>query len=347
MVRCIILAALLFFSPSVAGPESPARIGRVTTPGATAASQPSTIPAEAVSTAGELILVELPCLVGEVYEFPAHVEEFSLGFPLYEVRSVSVEWSGSIRTGVLDCYGSYSTGAGGQLRLSFDPESYVGAAFSVTFAPPLSSHSFDRVNIIALPPGRTFDFLLDGSGAMRASFSRLLQECRWTIPPRAFLEQVRLRITAQRMHDKESDGDVDLDDVAFLHSCFQGPEVSSAPTCSIFDSDRDDDVDLHDVASFSFSFTSQRGYLPGCGDGVLGSDEECDDSNIVDGDGCSSICRIETHPVCTPGDCFQPSPVPCCNNAVCCKAVCLSDPYCCIEQWDTDCVDEAHELCAP
>jgi cysteine-rich repeat protein len=30
-----------------------------------------------------------------------------------------------------------------------------------------------------------------------------------------------------------------------------------------------------------------------CGDGVVHAPEQCDDGNTVDGDGCSSICRIE------------------------------------------------------
>jgi cysteine-rich repeat protein len=30
-----------------------------------------------------------------------------------------------------------------------------------------------------------------------------------------------------------------------------------------------------------------------CGDGVIHAPEECDDGNKIDGDGCSSICRIE------------------------------------------------------
>jgi cysteine-rich repeat protein len=30
-----------------------------------------------------------------------------------------------------------------------------------------------------------------------------------------------------------------------------------------------------------------------CGDGVVMGDEECDDGNVVDGDGCSATCRIE------------------------------------------------------
>ena len=30
-----------------------------------------------------------------------------------------------------------------------------------------------------------------------------------------------------------------------------------------------------------------------CGDGILANGEECDDDNIEDGDGCSSICTVE------------------------------------------------------
>ena len=29
-----------------------------------------------------------------------------------------------------------------------------------------------------------------------------------------------------------------------------------------------------------------------CGNGVLTAGEQCDDGNIVDGDGCDSLCRI-------------------------------------------------------
>jgi triacylglycerol lipase len=31
-----------------------------------------------------------------------------------------------------------------------------------------------------------------------------------------------------------------------------------------------------------------------CGDGVVGADEQCDDDNTVDGDGCSSVCELES-----------------------------------------------------
>src|SRR4029434_4477633 len=33
---------------------------------------------------------------------------------------------------------------------------------------------------------------------------------------------------------------------------------------------------------------------PGCGDGIVQAGEECDDSNVLPGDGCSPTCTIET-----------------------------------------------------
>lgn len=38
---------------------------------------------------------------------------------------------------------------------------------------------------------------------------------------------------------------------------------------------------------------------PGCGDGVLDADEECDDTNLDDGDGCSATCELEAGYTCS------------------------------------------------
>lgn len=43
-----------------------------------------------------------------------------------------------------------------------------------------------------------------------------------------------------------------------------------------------------------------------CGDGIL-FDLECDDGNLVDGDGCSSTCQIETNYTCVNGSSTTPS----------------------------------------
>src|ERR1700755_800229 len=36
--------------------------------------------------------------------------------------------------------------------------------------------------------------------------------------------------------------------------------------------------------------------IGGCGDGIVGSDEVCDDGNIISGDGCSADCK--SHETC-------------------------------------------------
>lgn len=45
--------------------------------------------------------------------------------------------------------------------------------------------------------------------------------------------------------------------------------------------------------------------------------------------------------------CFQPHFFSTgCNDADCCAAVCLQDPFCCSDEWDNVCVAQAFELCA-
>ena len=39
-----------------------------------------------------------------------------------------------------------------------------------------------------------------------------------------------------------------------------------------------------------------------CGDGVLDPGEQCDDGNLLDGDGCSAICEVEFGPVGVEGE---------------------------------------------
>jgi cysteine-rich repeat protein len=35
-------------------------------------------------------------------------------------------------------------------------------------------------------------------------------------------------------------------------------------------------------------------YQKQCGNGIVNSNEECDDNNTISGDGCSSNCTLET-----------------------------------------------------
>jgi cysteine-rich repeat protein len=52
-----------------------------------------------------------------------------------------------------------------------------------------------------------------------------------------------------------------------------------------------------------------------CGDGILDSNEQCDDGNRASGDGCTSICQLECYALC--GTCSTPTPcvsVPVCSD---------------------------------
>ncbi len=45
------------------------------------------------------------------------------------------------------------------------------------------------------------------------------------------------------------------------------------------------------------------------------------------------------------GDCSTVHKSPYCDDAVCCNAVCLLDPFCCQSEWDSNCVDQAAAIC--
>jgi cysteine-rich repeat protein len=50
--------------------------------------------------------------------------------------------------------------------------------------------------------------------------------------------------------------------------------------------------------------------VPPCGNGTLDPGEQCDDGNLIDGDGCSSTCQLEPSPTPTPTPSPTPSPTP-------------------------------------
>jgi hypothetical protein len=45
------------------------------------------------------------------------------------------------------------------------------------------------------------------------------------------------------------------------------------------------------------------------------------------------------------GDCLTPHEDPACLDAGCCSSVCDADPFCCEQQWDEVCVEEAVDIC--
>lgn len=57
------------------------------------------------------------------------------------------------------------------------------------------------------------------------------------------------------------------------------------------------------------------------------------------------IAVITPLPCPAAGSCFATHPTPGCDDAACCELVCSIDPFCCLNQWDALCVDEAFDLC--
>jgi cysteine-rich repeat protein len=61
----------------------------------------------------------------------------------------------------------------------------------------------------------------------------------------------------------------------------------------------------------------------GCGNGIIEGDEQCDDGNLVDGDGCDSTCQSGLRPA-RAGLRGRPD---CCSNT-CVGGVCVPTPVC-------------------
>jgi len=92
---------------------------------------------------------------------------------------------------------------------------------------------------------------------------------------------------------------------------------------------------------------------PGCGDATC-----CATTCELDRFCCDvtwdATCAGEAEGVCdgsfracgpASGVCGLPDNTPGCDNASCCNEVCLVDPFCCLEEWDGTCVDEAESMC--
>lgn len=95
--------------------------------------------------------------------------------------------------------------------------------------------------------------------------------------------------------------------------------------------------------------------IPGCVPDPC-EDLDCDDDNPCTADDCDSEDGECVHtPIdgCVPfpcgdpkaGSCFVANPTPNCDNASCCKAVCLLDDFCCTTIWDSSCADLAEFAC--
>lgn len=88
--------------------------------------------------------------------------------------------------------------------------------------------------------------------------------------------------------------------------------------------------------------TSPNVTIPGCGDGLIGALEQCDDGNDESGDGCSRLCRVELGSKCagepsvclltTCGDAIREGAEGCDDGNVVpfdgCSSNCASEPQC-------------------
>jgi cysteine-rich repeat protein len=93
---------------------------------------------------------------------------------------------------------------------------------------------------------------------------------------------------------------------------------------------------------------------PGCDD----ADDCCTKTCAVDQFCCDvtwdATCAGEASGICTgsfptcsagAGACGVSDNTPGCDNATCCNKVCSVDPFCCLEEWDATCVNEAESMC--
>jgi cysteine-rich repeat protein len=65
-----------------------------------------------------------------------------------------------------------------------------------------------------------------------------------------------------------------------------------------------------------------------------------------------NACVAQSELICTNcgtgrGDCSVPRAAPGCQDESCCAKVCAGDPFCCTDEWDITCTQEASELCQP
>jgi len=81
------------------------------------------------------------------------------------------------------------------------------------------------------------------------------------------------------------------------------------------------------VATLALIFGAPGGEPP-CGNGILDAGEQCDDGNVLDGDGCSSICLFE--PFCGDGNVDLNEACDDGNNldGDGCSATCMIESYC-------------------
>ncbi|MFH1366502.1 MAG: dockerin type I domain-containing protein [Patescibacteria group bacterium] len=128
-------------------------------------------------------------------------------------------------------------------------------------------------------------------------------DCGGSVQNVCAVQNVAAPVPAVPCPDFNGDNQVNLSDFSFFSQY-----MSSNDLRADFDgSGKVDDVDLNIFsANYNKPFTCGQSILiiPVCGDSKI-EGEECDDGNVVDGDGCSSMCKAELGYTCagTPSIC--------------------------------------------
>jgi cysteine-rich repeat protein len=127
-------------------------------------------------------------------------------------------------------------------------------------------------------------------------------------------------------HDDNDDGDSDSDGD---HCGGDHDEDTDSESDSDKGKHDDKDTDTDSDSDSDDGGDCDGGDHPKCGDGTKDAGEACDDSNTVNGDGCSSTCQIEL-PVCGNGHvelgetCDDGNT----HNGDGCSSVCICEPGC-------------------
>ncbi|MEM7245178.1 MAG: DUF4215 domain-containing protein [Acidobacteriota bacterium] len=125
------------------------------------------------------------------------------------------------------------------------------------------------------------------------------------------------------------DGDLDpgdgCDENCELEPVCGNGELEAGEECDDGNTDPDDGCDENCAIE------------PGCGNGRVEPGEQCDDGNTDDGDGCDSSCQFEA-------GCCTPHPTPGCDDMAVSDCVCAMDDFCCLFEWDEECVFLVEDL---
>lgn len=103
---------------------------------------------------------------------------------------------------------------------------------------------------------------------------------------------------------------------------------------------------LHGGLTTASAFAISRGYNPGTSAfEILDFDRSGSAALVQVGDWTKLLKNLYRAECGVSGNCFAAHSTPGCADASCCDRVCVADPFCCSNSWDSICVEEAEALC--